>query len=203
MSNYPIDITADDPSSTSSGLSQQAQDQLIRQSLQQNHSLQNQVYGQSIVSSQSQEIFQDRVSEAADADSKRFRELEARDYERVQDALQDALHFVYKEGGRRDDYVWFVHPDTFRTLRNLYRLFIDSNSTGIGAQKNFEMFGVQFLEAVYVPEGWMLLAEKDKIKSEGPARPHPMTLIHEIDAGYPEEIEIAVGGEIQMRVINA
>lgn len=201
MTKQNIDITADMPSSTSNGVSKKDLKRLVKQSIQQQpKQIQNSVYGQSAVTKQSRENFKKHVEEALQ-DYDRVEEIDGRDYRKMREPLQDALYHVRNEGGHREEYTWYINPDTLNLIRDLYDFFSRLNR-GITTDSSLEMHGVPFYQAANVPEGWVLLANKDKVKNGHPY-PHPMALIREMDAGFQECIEMAIGGEMNFRVINA
>lgn len=207
MTKHHININANDPTASKGFSKKDLKDAVQYAVQQQQHQIkqraQNAVYGQSVMTSQAQEVFKKHIEEALSRFN-RFKEIEGRDYEQIQDTLYEAMHHVRNEGGRREDYVWVINPDTLMLIRDLYDFFSRA-TTGISQETTMEMMGVAFFESPNVPEGWVLLANKDRLATSNGYRPtpHPMALIREIDAGFQECVDMDIGGEMYFRVINA
>lgn len=202
----------DDPTSTSSTYGHPKVKEIYQQVVQatqqaQMQSLQQQAqhhFGQSIVSSQAQEIFKEKIQEEVKQND-RAEEFHGLDYKKMQDAFHDALYSVRKNHGNPDDYSWYIHPETQNLIRDLYD-FLSRVSASMPSddalRENMVMMGVPFISDQSVPQGWLLLAQEDALDNN-PIRPHPMALIREIDAGFQESVEMDIGGQIYFRVINA
>lgn len=121
--------------------------------------------------------------------------LDGREYPNMMDSIYDAVENIEYNGGRRENYVFLIHPITLDLVRGLYDFF--TRSKGIEQERNCQVLEVPFVQTRELPEGWLLLANKEK------GYRLPMSLIKEFDAGYRQLIELANGGSMEIRVINA
>lgn len=150
----------------------------------------------------------DDVAEAIEAklNDPTAKEIDGREREKVIDRFYDAKHFVQANGSDLTNYVWCISAASMPVVRDLFDLYTDSDETGLTVDmgQTFELASIPFLQAAYLPEGWMLLVKQNRLTRDGSMyHPEPFALVKNIDAGYPETIPVGVGGEIDIRVVNA
>lgn len=158
-------------------------------------------YGKSAMRSREEQQFRKAAKEIDNSpNGKRINAREIRGFRTV---LLDSIKHIAEQGRRpQEGYKWFLHMETMEMVRFLFDdHFVRMNqTTGINPD-TYEMEGVEFVMSKGVPEGQIILADEEFIKRD-PIRPHPMVLIENATDGYPTEIDLNVGGEMELYTIQ-
>lgn len=181
--------------------------QSIQQQAQAIHSLKqmrkrnkNAHYGKGAIRSREEEHFRNVVDEIRNSPNGRV--FNAHKVRGFRDLFLKSLQHIREKQFDTDGYKWFLHIETMEMVRHLFDdHFINSGqTTGINPD-SYAIHGVEFVMVKGVPEGQIILADNHFIKRD-PIRPHAMALIENATDGYPSEIPLKVGGEIELYTIQ-
>lgn len=189
MTEPEFTITSDDPTSTAN--SHQAKHL---------KTIRNSAYGSKCVGQQ--ELFMKLVENHAESDATAYAAFNGRDYEWVQDSLYDAMKHVRRHGASKDDYSWYVHPETFDKISDLYNFH---SREPMRKLSSMTILGTAFIRSPQMPEGWVLLADLGHTGYQDlqHGTSAPMALVREADVGFRDDVPMDCGGRMRFRVINA
>lgn len=161
---------------------------------------QNAHYGKSIIESRRFEL-----SKRLDGEIRNFPHavrMSARDTKGFTDLLHNAIHHVRKNNYSTDGYKWFINMKTMDMVRHLYDDHFERAGMAAGVNPDkYAYQGIEFVMGNDIEPGQILLADEEFIKRK-PIRSHAFVLIEDVDDGYPTEIDLSVGGEMELYTIQ-
>lgn len=157
-------------------------------------------YGKSVMQSREEKHFRNAVDEIRNTPNGRV--FNAREVRGFRDLFLNALRHIEENHFSTDGYKWFLHMETMDMVRHLFDdHFVNSGqTTGINPD-NYSIHGVEFVMTTGIPEGRIILADEEFIKRD-PIRPHAMALIENATDGFPTEIGLNIGGEMELYTIQ-
>lgn len=166
---------------------------------QQIKTLQNSYFGKSAMKSRRYEL--SKRLEAEIRNRPEAVRMSARDVYGFTDLLHDAIHHVRKNHYDTDGYKWFINVETMDMVRHLYDDHFDrmGQTTGLNPDQ-YAYQGIEFLMSEDIRPGEILLANEEFIKRT--PRSHAFVLIEDANDGYPTEIDLSVGGEMDLYTIQ-
>jgi len=127
--------------------------------------------------------------------------LNARNHKSLSDVFRKAVYNIENHNYSTDGYYWIVHSTTLRDIEKFYKNFNRLSNNGDLLLDEIEFMGVPFLQGKEIPVGWIVLADREFL-IQRPIKSHPMSVIQNASDGYPETINMDVGGEMELRVIR-
>lgn len=191
-----IDVTTDDPSSTCNP-GMQADHLMIH----------SRSYGKGGVEKMYEYMkdslrkmkLQRRLSKAVQ-DNPDCEEVSGRDYESIRDALVEARRKVANKT-MVDDYAWYMNPETRQVMMDLYQFFSRYNAL---EKKNMQLHGSPVITSNDIPAEDVYFIEKGSVDTSDISSLYkPIAVVRDATAGYREDVDMDVGGQLTMWVLNA
>lgn len=193
-----------DPTYTESGKLDGSIDfaRMYEMSVQHQHlkTLQNSYFGRSAVKSRRYELSKRLDGEIRNRPNAVRRS--ARDERRFYYVMSNAVRHIRENNMSTDGYKWFINPETMEMIREVYDdHFVRMNqTTGINSDM-YSLHEIEFKMTQEMKPGEILLADEEFI-TRTPIRSHAFVLIEDADDGYPTEIDLSVGGEMDLYTIQ-
>lgn len=126
----------------------------------------------------------------------------ARDDRRFYYVMSGAVQHIRENNFSTDGYKWFINPQTMDLIRDIYdEHFVRmGQTTGINPDM-YALHDIEFKMTNEMEPGKILLADEEFI-TRRPIRSHAFVLIEDAEDGYPTEIDLSVGGEMELYTIQ-